>query len=118
MVKVFALSSPVMRKGLHVPGSPPTAEADGLDGGATVGEGDGGATVGEGDGGATVGEGDGGATVGEGGATVNEGDGVVTGTVVDEGMVVGYAVMTSLHAASSSAATARAAARETGLAAR
>jgi len=109
MVKVFALSSPVMRKGLHVPGSPPTAEADGLDGGATVGEGDGGATVGEGDGGATV---------GEGGATVNEGDGVVAGTVVDEGMVVGYAVMTSLHAASSSAATARAAARETGLAAR
>jgi hypothetical protein len=109
MVKVFALSSPVMRKGLHVPGSPPTAEADGLDGGATVGEGDGGATVGEGDGGATV---------GEGGATVDEGDGVVTGTVVDEGMVVGYAVMTSLHAASSSAATARAAARETGLAAR
>jgi len=116
MVKVFALSSPVMRKGLHVPGSPPTAEADGLDGGATVGEEDGGATVGEGDGGATVGEG--GATVGEGGATVNEGDGVVTGTVVDEGMVVGYAVMTSLHADSSSAATARAAARETGLAAR
>jgi len=114
MVKVFALSSPVMRKGLHVPGSPPTAEADGLDGGATVGEGDGGATVG--DGGATVGEG--GATVGEGGATVDEGDGVVTGTVVDEGMVVGYAVMTSLHAASESAATARAAARETGLAAR
>ena len=116
MVKVFALSSPVMRKGLHVPGSPPTAEADGLDGGATVGEEDGGATVGEGDGGATVGEG--GATVNEGGATVNEGDGVVAGTVVDEGMVVGYAVMTSLHAASSSAATARAAARETGLAAR